>query len=165
MLEETVLQWTKDWKQQGLEEGLRVGKAEVLILLLAHRFGEPATPNRIGEPTSEQPLDSSVYFSTVQDKTSSTNLPSLEAFNDLEDIALNLGHVCEQMKKYWHRQGFEEGVKIGRAWSLTHLSAQCLSIVPPELQKRIDQASQEQLGHWLVNVLDAQSIGEVFRND
>jgi len=165
MLEETVLQWTKDWKQQGLEEGLRVGKAEVLILFLAFRFGKADMPDEIGEPTSEQCLSKSVYFSTFQDTPSSKEPPSFEPINDLEDILLNLGHICEEMKKYWNRQGFEEGVKLGWVQSLTLLLAERFSVVPPELQKRIDQASQVQLALWLINLLDAQTIGEVLRND
>jgi hypothetical protein len=161
---ENDLGWATEWKQQGIEEGLRVGKAEVLMLLLAFRFGKADMPDESGEPTSEQWLNKSVYFSTFQDTPSSIEPPLFEPLNDLEDILLNIGHIYEEMKKYWNRRGFEEGVKLGWAQLLTRLLTKRFSAVPPELQARIDQASQVQMALWLIDLLDAQSIEEVFRS-
>ena len=56
MLAERVIEWTRDWKQQGLEEGLQQGKIvsarESVLATLELRFGPPPaavveTVNRI----------------------------------------------------------------------------------------------------------------------
>jgi len=43
MLEQNVIDWTRDWKQQGLEEGRRQGEATLLLLQLERRFGPLGT--------------------------------------------------------------------------------------------------------------------------
>ncbi len=39
MLAERVARWPKQWLEQGRQEGLRTGKAELLRDLAVHRFG------------------------------------------------------------------------------------------------------------------------------
>ncbi|PPD43774.1 MAG: hypothetical protein CTY16_12610 [Methylobacter sp.] len=56
MLAETVEQWTKDWKQQGLEQGIHLGESAVLKRQLIRRFKviPPEMLDRIEQAMPEQ---------------------------------------------------------------------------------------------------------------
>jgi hypothetical protein len=40
MLAERWEQWTREWEQRGLEQGLQQGEARLLLKLLRRRFGD-----------------------------------------------------------------------------------------------------------------------------
>ncbi|MBT9100123.1 DUF4351 domain-containing protein [Methylovulum psychrotolerans] len=72
MLAETVEQWAKDWKQQGLEQGFQQGEASALKHLLLRRFKAipPETLTRIGQATPgqlEQWLENILDAATLED--------------------------------------------------------------------------------------------------
>jgi flagellar biosynthesis/type III secretory pathway protein FliH len=60
MLAETVIDWTKDWKQQGIEEGrvegFKNGECTLLERQMIKRFGpiDPATRERLHSASPEQ---------------------------------------------------------------------------------------------------------------
>ena len=39
MLEETVLEWTREWKEEGWKKGRQEGSLKILLSLLEERFG------------------------------------------------------------------------------------------------------------------------------
>lgn len=55
MLAERVVEWTRDWKQQGIEEGRQEGEAALLMRLLELRFGplDEAIRSRVQEADAE----------------------------------------------------------------------------------------------------------------
>jgi len=56
MLAERVVEWTKTWKEQGIEEGRKEGEIVILERLLTRRFGPLPEPLqvRLHSATSEQ---------------------------------------------------------------------------------------------------------------
>ena len=56
MLAESVIEWTQEWKQQGIEEGQRRGESGLLERQLTKRFGPLAedTRARLQSANSEQ---------------------------------------------------------------------------------------------------------------
>jgi predicted transposase/invertase (TIGR01784 family) len=72
MLAETVEQWTKDWKQQGLEQGIHLGESAVLKRLLIRRFKviPPEMLDRIEQAMPEQVeqwLENILEATTIED--------------------------------------------------------------------------------------------------
>jgi len=54
-LAERVLEWTREWKQQGLDEGRKEGESLMLQRLLTSKFGplDAATQARLAAADSE----------------------------------------------------------------------------------------------------------------
>ncbi|WP_207793524.1 DUF4351 domain-containing protein, partial [Pseudomonas lopnurensis] len=64
------------------------------------------------------------------------------------------------------RQGLEQGLEQGRLQSLRDVLSRQLvhrfGPLPAEVEQRLRQADSETLGRWADNVLDAQTLEDVF---
>ncbi|WP_269493440.1 DUF4351 domain-containing protein [Desulfurispirillum indicum] len=63
--------------------------------------------------------------------------------------------------KEWEARGVQRGRQEGRTELLYALIERRFGSVPPEVHDRITQATEEELSHYAINVLDAGSAHEV----
>ena len=62
------------------------------------------------------------------------------------------------------RQGRDEGIRQGRAEVLAWQLRRRFGLLPPDIVARLHKASAAELETWAENVLDAETLDEVFDN-
>src|SRR5690606_41955287 len=70
----------------------------------------------------------------------------------------------EQWRKQGLEQGLEQGIQIGQATVLRRLLIRRFGELEPAVHARIDAATPTQLEAWSLNVLDAQTLDDIFQN-
>ena len=88
-------------------------------------------------------------------------------FNDLIEVNTMLAETVEQWYEEARQEGREEGRiegrQLGEASVLKRLLIKRFKVVPLETLSRIDQAMPEQLEQWAENLLEANSLEDVFK--
>lgn len=87
-------------------------------------------------------------------------------FDDLLEIKDMLTEHSRSWTHQWKMEGLTEGRKEGlhegQATMLRNQLTHRFGPLPDSIQQRLDKASSEQLEAWALNLLDAESLGEVF---
>ena len=60
------------------------------------------------------------------------------------------------------QQGMQQGMQQEAQQVLTRLSQRKYGQLPPWVEEKIAQSTEEQLNHWIDKILDAESIEELF---
>lgn len=91
--------------------------------------------------------------------------PELEAELTQAMITIEQEHKMSYVttfERMGRREGRQEGLQMGEASLLRHLLTHKFGTLSPDVQERLSQATTAQLKAWSLNVLDADSLDEVF---
>ena len=89
-----------------------------------------------------------------------TEIPEV---NELSEVKEMLAERVTQWTEEWKQQGMQQGMQQGEGRMLLRQLMRRFGLVSPEIQKRLQSATTEQLEHWAENFVDAEKIEEVFR--
>lgn len=70
----------------------------------------------------------------------------------------------EEGRQEGRRVGIKEGIKEGAGTVVQRLLQRKFGAIPPAVQHKIKTATSEQLEAWSLNILDATTLDEVFRD-
>lgn len=101
-------------------------------------------------------IDHALRLPTEQDQAFTLTLEQLEQEQKVAYIS--------SVERVWLRRGLEQGIEQGLSQTLATLLHQRFGRLPAELQQRLEQASAEQLRHWLLSVIQADSPQAVFNS-
>ena len=102
--------------------------------------------------------------SWVQHVVLPLHLPHLDTplIHTFEEIDAMINYEERNWELRWMKQGLEQGRQEGRALLQSQLKHRFGS-VDAEAQRRIETAAPNQLEQWALNLLDAQSLEQVFQ--
>lgn len=92
-------------------------------------------------------------------------LPSVAVptVDDLLEIKTMLTEHSRSWTHQWKAEGKQEGLKEGASVILLKQLQRKFGTLPPETQQRLQAATADQLETWSLNVLDVNTLTEVFK--
>ena len=89
-----------------------------------------------------------------------------EEIQDLEEVQQMLAERMNEWEKEWEQRGLKKGELRGESKSLLLLLEQRFGKEAAERYRpRIEQADEPSIQQWLIRVLTAERIEEIFRED
>ena len=85
--------------------------------------------------------------------------------DDLQEINVMLADRLEEWALQYEAEGMQKGVQQGEALALQKLITRRFGTIAPDVLIKITAASKEQLDAWLDQVLDADSLNDLFGPD
>ncbi len=83
---------------------------------------------------------------------------------ELQEIDNMLAERIEQWTEKWKWEGRQEGRQEEGRTMLTRLLIKRFNILPQWVEERLENATQTELERWAENILDADTLEEVFRD-
>ena len=86
----------------------------------------------------------------------------LPQVDDLQEMNVMLADRLEEWAHQYEAEGMQKGMQQGEALALQKLISRRFGTLAPDVLLRITAASKEQLDTWLDQVLDANSLNDLF---
>ncbi len=80
----------------------------------------------------------------------------------LQEIAMLISEKPGMRARQWEKEGIQKGRVEGQADLLLRLLTRRFGTIPDTTTERIRAATAEQLETWSLNILDAETLGDVF---
>ena len=106
--------------------------------------------------------DFTLFVKHVLKPAAKTDL-TLEHMESLNEIHSMLRNRVEEWTKEWFEQGFEKGQINGESRMLAKQLQKRFGDLPSNILEKINDASEQELQTWGLNLLDAKSLDEVFK--
>ena len=87
----------------------------------------------------------------------------LNKVNDLDEVKHMLADKLEEWAKAFIAEGKQEGRKEGEVLALQKLLAKRFGVIPLDITAQISVASAQEIDSWLIRVLDAETLADVFK--